>query len=204
MIDKPINAARPPDDLDALLDRCMAAYTPVEPRVGFEHRVRARLADAVDSPQSRAWFSMRLIWTATAVFAAAALLLVLFRPHARPTPANLTVAHDGSQTGPSVPTATIMSSVEGAASSQPSRRSPANPTIKQRPIPHFAQTQPTQQQLIAQLMANGPNAIAALAWSNDELDKPIGIQPLPDDPLVIEPIKIAPIDDNPAEPGGRF
>jgi hypothetical protein len=58
--------------------------------------------------------------------------------------------------------------------------------------------------LIASLLANGPEAIASLAHDDDKLGKPIDIQPLPDDPLVIEPIKIAPIDDNPAEPGGRL
>jgi hypothetical protein len=88
-------------------------------------------------------------------------------------------------------------------------RQRANPALKSHPTPHFAQPQPTQQQLIAQLLANNePGAIAALARDlardNDKLDKPIDIQPLPDDPIVIEPIKITPINNNPAEPGDRF
>jgi hypothetical protein len=62
----------------------------------------------------------------------------------------------------------------------------------------------TQEQLIAQLLANRPEAIAYLAKAVDQPDKPLEIKPLSDDPLVIEPIKITPIDDNPADPGDRF
>jgi hypothetical protein len=204
MIGKPLNPDLQADTLEAILDRAMATYTPVEPRIGFEDRVRARLAVAADSPHSRAWIPMRLIWTATAVCAAVALLLIAFRPHARPARANLTVAQDGTQAGPSVPTAPVVTSLNAAASSPPSWRPPANPTLKRRLIPRSAPAQPSQQELIASLLANGPEAIASLAHDDDKLGKPIDIQPLPDDPLVIEPIKIAPIDDNPAEPGGRL
>jgi hypothetical protein len=70
--------------------------------------------------------------------------------------------------------------------------------------PRFIKPLPTQQQLIAQLLANGPEAIASLARAQEQQEKPIEIQPLNDDELIIEPIRITPMDDNSAEPGGTF
>jgi hypothetical protein len=208
MNDKSLTFVSQLDDLDALLDRALISYTPAERRLGLENRVRARLADIADSPHSRARVPRQLIWAVTSVFAVAALLLMVFRPHARPTPTNLTVAEnraqDSDQAGTSGPAATIVPTLKAAPSSQPSVKPPANPTPKPRLMHRPAQAQSSQQELIARLMANGPEAIASLARDNDKLDKPISIQPLPDDPLVIEPIKITPMDDDPAKPGEKF
>jgi hypothetical protein len=68
--------------------------------------------------------------------------------------------------------------------------------------PHLTPRQPTQQQLIAQLLANGPETVASLARLAEEQDKPIEIKPIAAGQLVIEPITITPIEDNPADPGG--
>jgi hypothetical protein len=195
-----LNAPGKPDELDAFLDRALASYTPAEPRLGLENRVRARLAVVADSPHSLARVPMQLIWVAASVFAVATILLMAFRPHARLTPTNLTVA----QAGPSLPSAPIVTGLEAESPSQPIGKPHADPALKPRLRHRSAEAQPSQQELIARLMANGPEAIASLIQNNDKLDKPISIQPLSDDPLVIEPIKITPIDDEVAESGGKF
>ena len=207
-----LNSDSPLDDLDHALDLALATYTPAEPRLGLEDRVRVRLAAASSSSHGRARLPLQWIWAGTGAFAVALLLLAMLWTHTRPTPPapnNLAAIQGGA----SVPRHRAPARVPAAAPLQPSRKLAANsgarPRLTTAPIPR----QPTQQQLIARLRANGPEAIASLAGpqssspsqshSEDQPDKPLSIQLLPADPLVIEPIKIAPIDDDPAEPGGR-
>jgi hypothetical protein len=67
---------------------------------------------------------------------------------------------------------------------------------------------PSQEELIAKVMASSPQAFALMAESqkaaSDAPEKPIEIRPLPDDPIVIAPIEIKPLDDSSAATGGRF
>jgi len=60
--------------------------------------------------------------------------------------------------------------------------------------PEALERGPSQEQLIAELMANNPGAIAVMARgqnpAGNDPDKPIEIRPLEDKPLEIEPIQI--------------
>jgi hypothetical protein len=205
MSDRQLNIADEQDEqdeldaLEALMDRALASYTPARPRLGLEDRVLARLNATASSARGRERIPMLWVWASLTALAALLLVGLTLRPHARPVPANLATV----PSGPSIPSIPITQNPDRhpaialAHSSSKPRASRTQPSL---PTP----SGPSQQQLIAQLMANGPEAIASLARDDDKLDKPITIQFLPDDPLVTEPIKITPIDDNPAESGGSF
>jgi hypothetical protein len=70
--------------------------------------------------------------------------------------------------------------------------------------------QPTQEQLIAQLLAMAPQAVSALGRSEDEdPNVPIHIEPLHEDQVVVEPVevrpvRIEPINDEFAQDGAKF
>jgi hypothetical protein len=192
------NIANEQDDLDALLDRALSSYTPAHPRLGLEDRVRARLNTAAGSAHMRERIPMLWFWAAATALVVVFLVGLTHRPHARPAPANLAAAPER----PSIPNL----QTPNRHPAKTLAHSPGNLQAS-RQSPLLTPRQPSQQELIAQLMANAPEAIASLARDDDKLDnqdKPIDIQPLSDDPLVIEPIKITPIDDNPAEPGSKF
>lgn len=202
MSDRQPKIASEQDELDALLDCALASYTPAHPRPGLEDRVHARLNATAGSTQGRERIPMLWVWASATAFAALLLVGLTLRPHARPVPANPATVPSRLSI-PTIPSSPIIlnsdrhPAIALAHSSGKPRASRTQPTL---PTP----SGPSQQQLIAQLMANGPEAIASLARDDDKLDKPITIQSLPDDPLVTEPIKIIPIDDNPAESGGSF
>jgi len=199
MSDRQQNFASEQDDLDALLERALASYTPAHPRQGLEDRVRARLNSAAGSAHSRERIPMLWAWASATALVAVVLAGLTLRPHARSAPADLAAVPPGPSI-PTNPTIQIPDRHPAKALVHPPSKLPARRTQPPRMTPR----QPSQQQLIARLLANGPEAIASLARDDDKLDKPINIQPLPDDPLVIEPIKIKSIDDNTAEPGGKF
>jgi hypothetical protein len=196
MSDRQQSFAGEQDDLDALLDRALANYTPAHPRLGLEDRVRARLNSAAGSVHSRERIPMFWVWAGAAVFVAVLLVGLTLLPHARLAPPD----HATGPAGPSTPTIQLPDRHPAIALAHASSKRQASRTHP----PRLTSRQPSQQQLIAQLLTNGPEAIASLARNDDKLDKPINIQPLPDDPLVIEPIKITSIDDNAAETGGKF
>jgi len=186
-----------PDNLDWLLDRALAAYTPPSPRPGLEDRVRARLAAAAASPRSQMQFSLPRPWAIAAVLAVAVLILaVLLRPH----PPAVQEHQASVQHNPPPPRVPAPASTRPSAPPQPSHHK----SIPRTAPPVLNPGQPSQERLIAQLLANAPEAIASLARVELQQDKPIEIQPLPAVPLVIEPLRISPIDDNPADPGGSF
>jgi hypothetical protein len=202
MSDRQQKIASEQDELDALLDRALASYTPVHPRLGLEDRVHARLNAASGSAEGRERIPMLWVWASAAALVALLLVGLTLRPHAGRVPANLATVPSRLSI-PSVPSIPIIQNPDrhpAIALAHSSGNPRAIRTQHPPPIP----SGPSQQQLIAQLMANGPEAIASLARDDDKLDKPITIQSLPDDPLVTEPIKITSIDDNPAESGGSF
>jgi hypothetical protein len=179
-----------PDRVDALLDRALASYTPAAPRAGLEERIRARLAPS--PARRRTW----ALWPALAAGAALAGVLaaaLLLRSHSPALAPNLAQSH---------PAAVL--AAPAAPRLVPSPR-PHRP-LRTYPVatPHMAPYQPTQRELIARLIARGPETIAALAraQAEDEQDKPITVQPISDESPVIEPIQIPPIDDNPDAPTG--
>jgi hypothetical protein len=207
MSDRKLGSPGGRNDLDALLDRALASYTPAEPRLGLEDRVRARLNVAASSPHERTRFPLRWISAAAGAFAFAAVLTaVVLRSHTPPAPPNLAAV--GGEA--SVPSMRVPDSFPTNAPRQPSKRLTANPAPRPRLAHDLNPRQPSQQQLIAQLLASAPEAVASLAGTQssslteDQPDKPIVIEPLPADSLVIEPLKITSIDDNSADAGGKF
>ena len=179
-----------PENVDELLDRALASYTPAAPRPGLEDRLQARLAAAIQPAAPGSRLALRWLWAASAALAASVALIAVqhlsHTPVLRPEVAN----------NPVHP--------QPAALHAPTYPRPSMPSQPiHAPSPRRA-TQPTQRQLIAQLLANGPEAIPSLVRADEEQDKPIEIQPIRFDPLVIEPIHITPIEDSPAEAGGSI
>lgn len=179
---------------DELLDGALAAYTPASPRPGFEERLWARLEAAVQAPVRRVWLMRPWLLASGMAFAFAVLAVALFRPHPAITLPKVADNHRHSpltETTPSTahhPAAPHLHSARQASHhGVTARRSPARPS---------------QEELIARLMANGPEAIASLAREAEQQSKPIETKPLPDDPLVIDPIRTPPIDNNSAQAGG--
>jgi len=186
------------DELDALLDRALQSYTPGAPRPGLEGRIWARVA-GVGEISRRARLEMRWVWAAAAGLAAFAVLLtVLLRtdtPVAAPDVAGIPEHRPAVRgMGPDGP--------HSAASPQPARPAAARRVQSARLAPRSNPHDPTQRQLIAQLLANGPEAVASLARASAQQEEPIEVRPLAADPLTIEPIRIDPIEDNPAPTGG--
>jgi hypothetical protein len=174
---------------DEQLDRALASYTPAATRPGLEQRLLAGLAAEPGLPARRSLPAFGWAWAGAAAIAAALLLAVLLRP---PAP----LAPSSNLAG--------VSAVEQPAAALPSPQSVRRPRrIVALPLP-VTLPQPTQQELIAQLLANAPETIASLAKAAELQDRPLAIEPLPADSLAIEPIQIAPIEDNPAEAGVRF
>jgi hypothetical protein len=182
------------DNLDNLIDRALASYTPRVARPGLEQRILASVtADGSTRPQMRSW---KLAWAASAALAAAAVLfvaLILSRPPA-PGPG---LAMDQGH-----PPVSGLNTPVPSRSAVPSR--PVHPVPLQRAATPLAARQPTQQELIAKLLANSPETIPSLARAAEEQDKPIDFQPIRVDPLVIEPIQITSMEDNPAGTSGSI
>jgi hypothetical protein len=180
--------------LERVLDRALASYTPSGLVPGLEDRVKARLAKEASGPERRPLF-LGWGWAAVAGFAAAVVLTaVLVHLHAH--------VDSGSVAGGRETPQTAMHSAGPHLAVLPQRFRRAHPVLaaasQQRP------RRPTQKQLIAQLMAGGPEAIASLVRAAEEEDQPITLKPIVADPLVIQPIEIAPIDNNSAEAGGSL
>jgi hypothetical protein len=181
------------DELDALLEHALAGYTPDAPRLGFEDRLRARLAAEAKPVFRGRWAAPRWVWATCGSLAGLAVLAALLvRIH--------------------VPAGGAQAAHEAGRPPMADASGPAHPgaATNSQPVPAFTlhhvsfrtkRIGSSQRQLIAQLLANGPEAIASLAREADQEQKPIEVQPIPDDPLVIKPIETPPIDDNPAEPG---
>lgn len=66
----------PSEDLEALLDRALASYTPAAPRPGFEQRLRTRLG-AETEPRRRPSFLLPWAWAASAILAAGLALAAI-------------------------------------------------------------------------------------------------------------------------------
>jgi hypothetical protein len=66
----------PPENLDALLDRVLASYTPAAPRPGFEQRLQTRLA-AETGPRRRPFFLLPWAWATSAILAAGLALAAI-------------------------------------------------------------------------------------------------------------------------------
>lgn len=196
------------DPLDALLDRALATYTPVNARPGLEDRVRARIAVEPERALEAAVSYWRWAWIGGIALGAALLLMGVLRlssHHGPPLPitAHTVPAPPAPQQGNASPR------LAGTQIAKPRigihHVSARTPNVLQRG--HTLQRGPSQQQLIAQLLASNPGAIAIMARGEDpsrgDHDKAIEIRPLEDKSLEIEPIQIKPLDESPASTGGR-
>ena len=175
--------------LDRALDRALASYTSAAPIPGLENRIRARLAEEAAHPERRHFLFFGWGWADVAGFAAAVVLAaVLVHFHAQVDSGNLAGGLETQRAAPSA-------EPHLAASPPRFHRPHAVPAAasRQRPIGIM------QRQLIAQLMAGGPETIASLARAAEEEAQPIALKPIAADPLVIEPIRIAPIDIDPLD-----
>lgn len=178
------------DQMDNLIDQALESYTPREARPGLEQRIMAMVV-AGSSLQKRSW---KPVWAVSAALAAAAVLFVALFLSRQPAPGS---GQAGNQRPPQL---------SGWSAPIPSRPTAASQSIHratlQRAAPPHTARQPTQQELITQLLANSPEAIASWAHAAEEQEKPIDFQPIRVDPLVIEPIHITSMEDNPADTGG--
>jgi hypothetical protein len=199
------------DRLDNLLDRALATFTPANARPGLEDRIRARIAADTPSTQGQIAHPWRWIWAAGFAVAAAILVLaVVLRIHPRTTTNLPTTAHTlPARPVPKPPQ--VLPRPVAAHNPAKLRGGPRHaPPEQAKMLKHGPELQrgPSQQQLIAQVLASSPQAFALMARaqkpSGVDPDKPIEIRPLPDDPIVIAPIEIKPLEDSSAETGGRF
>jgi hypothetical protein len=180
-------------DTEDLLDRALASYTPVSPWLGLEDRVRARLSVSAQPSRRLPFFSW--VWAVTSAFAVAIILALLLRSHLTIAPQNNATNRIGSSriVANSAETESVMNAVPSHSYLERHSRSLRTHTH-----------QPSQLQLIAQLLASGPGAIASLATAEKEQQTPIEVKPLAIKPLEIEPIQIKPIEEKPADAGGAL
>ena len=176
------------NNLESLIDRALASYTPRAARPGLEQRILAAVA-ADSSQRVRSW---KPVWA----FAAVLLLLaaVAIPLWIRPDRPPITIARrapvgqveNSPQTRPP-----ISSSMQNTLHSG-LRRASATVNL---PLPtQFGQPRPTQEELLmARFAAREPELLDALAKSKPDLDAPIPINPIPDNPVTTEPVEMKPI-----------
>jgi hypothetical protein len=174
---------------DDLLDHALASYTPITPRVGLEDRVRARLS--ASSQPARRLVLISWNWAIASALTASIVLAVLLRSHSTSTPQSNVAKQARSYV------VANSAEAEKTMNAVPSH----SDLVRRAMTPRAHAHQPTQLQLIAQLVSNGPEAITSLARIADEQQKPIEIQPLAIKPSEIEWIQVKPIEENPAETG---
>jgi hypothetical protein len=195
MSDRPLNSDNQPDNLDHLVDRALASYTPPEARYGLELRILASVA--IEGSQS----SRFPRWTRARAFAALLLLLtvaaipvwiksgrwrVAFQVASIAQPAPLGPVEHSPQTGQ------VLASPARHIFIPRSQR--AHAAVRPPLQPQFGQSQPTKEELmLAHFAAKEPEMMAALVKSKPDLDTPITVTPIPDDPIAAKPIDIEPI-----------
>jgi hypothetical protein len=178
------------DGLDKLIDRALASYTPQEARLGLEQRILASVGSA-SRPRPRGW-NWRPVWAvaAAAALVAAVTVPLVFKP-SRPEIAALhRPATAGVERSPQAALAFASSTRSGL--NRGSRRSHAAGRVPLRT--RFGQPRPTKEELLmARFAAKEPELMEALAKSKPDLDAPITIAAIPDNPIVIESVEMKPI-----------
>jgi hypothetical protein len=178
-----------PGKLDALIDRALASYTPQEARPGLEQRILASVA-AASRQRPRGW-NWRPVWAlAGAALVVALAVSLVFKP-SRP---EIAVVHRpataGAEHSPQV--TPVLASPTQSALNRGSQRSHAPGRV---PLPtQFGQPRPTKEELLmARLAAQEPELMEALAKSKPDLDAPVAMAAIPDNPIVIESVEMKPI-----------
>jgi hypothetical protein len=178
------------DNLDNLIDQALTSYTSRAARPGLEKRILAVVA-AEGSPRAhvRSW---KPVWA----FAAVLLLLTAgsIPLWIRPGPLQVTVARRA-------PAGRVEYSPQakpalGSSMKRPlhrvSRRASAAVSL---PLPtQFGQPRPTKEELLmARFAAEEPELADVLAKSKPDLDAPVTITAIPDNPVATEPVEMKPI-----------
>lgn len=175
---------------DHLIDRALASYTPREARPGLEQRIFAAVAaEGSSSPHVRSW---KPVWA----FAAVLLLLAAgsIPLWIRPGPLQVTVARraPAGQVEYSPQAKPALGSSMQRPLHRVSRRASAAVSL---PLPtQFGQPRPTKEELLmARLAAKEPELADVLAKSKPDLDAPVTITAIPDNPVATEPVEMKPI-----------
>jgi hypothetical protein len=186
------------DSLDGLINHALASYTPHEPRPGLERRIAAALV-AANNPRAIRW-SWKPAW---ALMAGAALTAVLifsfvFKP-SRPEIAVVLRPVPGGANRSAQATPPLQSPLQNTLNRGIRRSHAAGPIPPQS---QFGQPRLTREELLlVRFASREPELMEALAKSKPDLDAPITMPAIPDNPIVIEsvemkPITIAPIQAN--------
>ena len=176
------------DNLDNLIDRSLASYTPREARHGLEQRILAAVA-AGSSPRKLSW---KPVWAfAAALLLLAAVAIPLWIMPGRP---QTTIAHRAPagqvEYSPQARPA-LASSTQNTLNSGLRR---ASATVNLPLQTQFGQPRPTQEELLmARFAAREPDLLDALAKSKPDLDAPVTITAIPDNPVATEPVEMKPI-----------
>ena len=169
------NGQTPPnDDLDHLLDSALARYAAVEPRMGLEERVMARLQAGAQQPSRRSWLQWGLATALAVIVVAAALAWKSSRvPH--PEIANCppaAIENPSTQKTNSAPPATgEVAVVKHPAVRKTSMRSAVANTAAAHPkLDQFPSPQPlsTEEIALAQYVKNFPKEAQLVAQAQEE------------------------------------
>jgi len=178
------------DNLDNLIDQALTSYTSRAARPGLEKRILAVVA-AEGSPRAhvRSW---KPVWA----FAAVLLLLTAgsIPLWIRPGPLQVTVARraPAGQVEYSPQAKPALGSSMQRPLHRVSRRASAAVSL---PLPtQFGQPRPTKEELLmARFAAEEPELADVLAKSKPDLDAPVTITAIPDNPVATEPVEMKPI-----------
>jgi hypothetical protein len=177
------------DRLDSLIDRALDSYTPAA-RPGLEQRVLSSLASVTAEGKPRAQMrSWKPVWT----FAAVLLLLA-----AGSIPLWIKPGRPQVTIGRRAPAGQVeYSSQAKPASASPSlhpRSRRAHALVPPAPQPQFGLPRATKEELLlARFAAREPELLDALAKSKPDLDAPVTITTIPDNPIATEPVEMKPI-----------
>jgi hypothetical protein len=174
--------------LDGLIDHALASYTPHEARPGLERRIAASVA-AASNPRQWGW---KPVWTLMAGAALTAVLILSFV--FKPSKPEIALVHHPATVGVEGPAqvAPVFSPSMQITLNRGVRRSHAAGRVS--PRTQFGRPRPTREELLlARFAAQEPELMETLARSKPDLDAPVNIPAIPDNPIVIESVEMKPI-----------
>ena len=176
------------NNLDNIIDRSLASYTPRAARPGLERRILAAVA-AASSLQTRSWKPVWAFAAALLLLAAVAIPLWIMSGHPQTTIAHRAPAGQVEYSPQARPA--LASSTQNTLHPSSRRINAAAGLPLQT---QFGQPRPTQEELLmARFAAREPDLLDALAKSKPDLDAPVTITAIPDNPVATEPVEMKPI-----------